>query len=1602
MHLGCLSIPSGNIVINIQPVTPTAPVVGAITQPTCSVATGSVVLSGLPATGTWTLTRSPGGVTTTGTGTSTTISGLSAGTYTYTVTSALGCLSPPSGNIVINTQPATPAAPVVGAITQPTCSVATGSVVLSGLPATGTWTLTRSPGGVTTTGTGTSTTITGLVTGTYTYTVTSALGCLSPPSGNIVINMQPATPAAPVVGAITQPTCSVATGSVVLSGLPATGTWTVTRSPGGVTTTGTGTSTTISGLSAGTYTYTVTNVSGCTSVPSANVVINAVPNAPTAPVVGTITPANCGVATGSVVLSGLPATGTWTLTRLPGGVTTTGTGTSTTISGLTAGTYNYTVTDALGCTSPLSANIVINVQPSTPTAPVVGAITQPTCVVATGSVVLSGLPATGTWTLTRSIGVVTTTGTGTSTTITGLSAGTYTYTVTNAEGCISVPSANIVINVQPATPTAPVVGTITQPTCSVATGSVVLSGLPATGTWTLTRSPGGVTTTGTGTSTTISGLSAGTYTYTVTNAEGCTSVPSANVVINVQPSTPTAPVVGAITQPTCSVATGSVVLSGLPATGTWTLTRSPGGVTTTGTGTSITISGLSAGTYTYTVTDAVGCTSVPSANIVINVQPSTPTAPVVGAITQPTCSVATGSVVLSGLPATGTWTLTRSPGGVTTTGTGTSTTISGLSAGTYTYTVTNASGCTSPSSGNVVLNTPSPCAHFTPVWYPGSGMDHMNLYALTATIDGTALQPGDEIGIYDGNICVGMGTLTQVLNGTVFLSMVASRDDPDTPSKDGYTPGNTITYKIWDSSAGSEVSNTQAEYTLGVGVFAVGATSAFNLSAWASPPTAPVVGTITQPTCNVATGSVILSGLPATGTWTLTRTPGGTTTTGAGTSTTITGLAAGNYTFTVTNASGTSPSSGNVVINSQPATPTAPVVGTITQPTCSVATGSVVLSGLPATGTWTLTRSPGGVTTTGTGTSTTISGLSAGTFTYTVTNAEGCTSIPSGNIVINMQPATPTAPVVGAITQPTCSVAIGSVVLSGLPATGTWTLTRSPGGVTTTGTGTSTTITGLAPGTYTYTVTDAGGCTSPSLASVVINAQPTTPTAPTVGTITQPTCSVATGSVVLGGLPATGTWTLTRTPGAVTTTGTGTSTTITLLATGTYTYTVTNSAGCISVSSGNVVINAVPVESTVAVSSNPLSGGTVSGGGTFSCGASTTVIATPAGGYQFVNWTEGGTQVSTLTSYTFTVTNNRTLVANFSLITGQCNETFTASSGTVTDGSGASNYLDNLSCEKLIQPSGGGTITLTFTAFNTESGYDFVRVYNGSTTSSPLLGSYSGTSLPPVLTANSGSMLIRFTTDVGVTAAGWSANYTTNTTPGTIAVTSPNGGEGWPVGSIQNINWTSNGNSGTVKLEYSTNNGTSWLSIVASTPDDGSHSWTVPNAVSATCLVRVSDTDGIPVDVSNAVFSIIPSSGGGCINETFTASSGTVTDGSGASNYLDNMSCEKLIQPSGGGTITLTFTAFNTEAGYDFVRVYNGSTTSSPLLGSYSGTSLPPVLTANSGSMLIRFTTDVGVTAAGWSANYTYEYNTWYNRSNITKWRRRLAGRLDPEYHLDI
>ena len=131
---------------------------------------------------------------------------------------------------------------------------------------------------------------------------------------------------------------------------------------------------------------------------------------------------------------------------------------------------------------------------------------------------------------------------------------------------------------------------------------------------------------------------------------------------------------------------------------------------------------------------------------------------------------------------------------------------------------------------------------------------------------------------------------------------------------------------------------------------------------------------------------------------------------------------------------------------------------------------------------------------------------------------------------------------------------------------------------------------------------------------------------------------------------------------------------------------------------------------TVSVSANPTNGGTVTGGGTYTEGQSCTVTATPNANYTFTNWTENGTVVSSNASYNFTVTGNRTLVANFTYVP----QTFTVSvsanptnGGTVT---GGGTYTEGQSCTVTATPNANYTFTNwteNGTVVSTNANYNF-------------------------------------------------------------------------------------------------------------------------------------------------------------------------------------------------------------------------------------------------------------------------------------------------------
>ena len=167
---------------------------------------------------------------------------------------------------------------------------------------------------------------------------------------------------------------------------------------------------------------------------------------------------------------------------------------------------------------------------------------------------------------------------------------------------------------------------------------------------------------------------------------------------------------------------------------------------------------------------------------------------------------------------------------------------------------------------------------------------------------------------------------------------------------------------------------------------------------------------------------------------------------------------------------------------------------------------------------------------------------------------------------------------------------------------------------------------------------------------------------------------------------------------------------------------------------------------------------------------------------------------------------------------------------------------------KTIEWLTNGAVGLVKIEYSSDNGISWLEIIDSITNTDR----YSW-QVPDLLSVNG---LIRIS-DVNDNTITDNSDFVFSVTGSSLTLTRPNGGERWIVGSSQAIRWQSTGTIGPVRLEYSTDGGVSWFEIVNSTSNDNSFSWTVPDTVSESCLVRISDVaDGEPFDVSNSLFSI--------------------------------------------------------------------------------------------------------------------------------------------------
>jgi hypothetical protein len=762
--------------------------------------------------------------------------------------------------------------------------------------------------------------------------------------------------------------------------------------------------------------------------------------------------------------------------------------TTPTIGAAATGNYTVTVTDANGCSATSAPTAVTaNPLPATTITP-----SGPTRFCTGGSV-----------TLTAPGGVSYLWSTGeTTSSIVASTSGDYTVRTTNGNGCTSTSApATVTVNSLPA---------------AAITAGGTTTFCPG-GSVTLTASSGASYLWSTGaTTSSIAATTSGNYTVTVTNANGCGTT-SAPIAVTTNP-TPAAIISAG--GPTTFCAGGNVRLT---TSGGASYLWSTGATTS-----SIIVS--TSDSYTVTVTNGYGC-SATSAPLVVTANAAPPATITAGG---PTTFCAGGNVAL-----------TASSGASYLWSTGATTpSIIATTTGTYVVTVTYGNGCRATSTPFAVTANAIPPANITasgPTTFCAPGSVTLTASSAASYLWSTGETTRSIVTSSSGNYtvttsangCSATSAPTAVtVNPPAVASITAS--GPTTFCAGGnvtLTASNGASY-LWSTGATTQsiVANTSNNYSVTVtNANGCSATSTATLVTVNANPAASI--TVYGSTTFCAGGNVTLAApSPASSyLWS----------TGA-TTQSILATSAGNYTVTVTNASGCSTTSAPVTVTVNPA-PVATI--TASGPTTFCDGGNV-----------TLTASSGASYMWSTGATTqSIAATYASSYTVTVTDAIGCsaTSAPTRvSVIANLAPTI-------SVSAPTTFCAGGGVALSATDGYDSY--------LWSTGATTSAIIV-TSSGSYTVAAT-RNGCAATSAAVVVtVNANPPAPAISAGG----PTTFCAGGSV-----------TLTAPAGFAYSWSNGSTTqSIVASTSGNYTLTVTDAHGCSATSAASpVTVNALPVPS---------------------------------------------------------------------------------------------------------------------------------------------------------------------------------------------------------------------------------------------------------------------------------------------------------------------------------------------------------------------------------------------------------------------------------------
>ena len=312
-------------------------------------------------------------------------------------------------------------------------------------------------------------------------------------------------------------------------------------------------------------------------------------------------------------------------------------------------------------------------------------------------------------------------------------------------------------------------------------------------------------------------------------------------------------------------------------------------------------------------------------------------------------------------------------------------------------------------------------------------------------------------------------------------------------------------------------------------------------------------------------------------------------------------------------------------------------------------------------------------------------------------------------------------------------------------------------------------------------------------------------------------------------------------------------------------------------------------------------------------------------------------------------------------------QTITACSGVLLDSGGEGDYQSGCDAYMIINPAVPGCKVKLTGSYETESGYDYIRVYNGTTTSGTQLGNFSGTGTCNV-TSTSGPLLVYFHSDISVQRSGFEFNISC---AGGCMCANPNvtvtAGNQTAV-----LSWNSSQYTNGYILEYGPHGFTVGEGTQVYTANT---SYTVNNLNNGAeydfyvwydCGNDQIVTDEVPGMVSATPNNVHIMTGD---NATITSCSTIIYDNGGPSNNYSSLSNNTLhIHPATSGCKVVLTGTYNTESSFDYIRVYNGNTSTGTPIAEYSGTGSinPPIVsTASSGYLTVVFHSDGTVQNSG-------------------------------------